>query len=256
MADAQGEEHAAERLRLRLHELVDDLRGDGRTHGDGVARAHAAALVVLEIGAARVEPGEIVGRELVEVRHVVHEPRLDELVDELVAHTVDVHAPAAHPMREPLLHLRGAVDGDAAVRDLALLVHHGAAARGARPGHAPLRGVGGALREHRPHDLGDHVTRLVHHDGIAHAHVLAVHLVLVVQRRARDGGARDRHRVEFRDRREHARAAHLDADLAQDGLLLLRRELERDRPARGARGEAELVLLGEAVDFTTTPSMS
>ena len=141
-------------------------------------------------------------------------------------------------MEQALLELRGAVDGDAAVGDLAVLVDHGAAAHGADLGHAPVDRIGRAFIEHRTHDLGNHVTRLVHDDGVALAHVLATDLVDVVQRGARDGGASDRHRIELCDRREHAGAAHLDANLAQDSLLFLGRKLKGDSPARRAGGKA------------------
>ena len=150
-------------------------------------------------------------------------------------------------MEQALLELRGAVDGHAAVGNLAILMDHGAAAHGADLGHVPVDRIGRALVEHRPHDLGDHVTRLVHDDGIALAHVFAANLVDVVQRGARDGGAGNHHRVELGDRREHAGAAHLDANFAQDGLLFLGRELKGDGPARCAGSKAQVELLLKAV---------
>ena len=173
----------------------------------------------------------------------------DHLVDDLVAQAVNVHAATTHPVEQALLELRGAVDGDAAVSDLAVLVDHGAAAHGTDLGHVPVDRIGRALVEHRTHDLRNDVARLVHDDGVALAHVFAADLVDVVQRGARDSGAGDRHRVELRDRREHAGAAHLDANLAQDGLLFLGRELKGDGPARRAGGKAQVELLLEAVDL-------
>ena len=152
-------------------------------------------------------------------------------------------------MEQALLELCGAIDGDAAVGNLAILVNHGAAAHGAGLGHVPVNRIGRALIEHRAHDLGDHVTRLVHDDGVALAHVFAADLVDVVQRGARDGGAGDRHRVELGDRREHTGAAHLNANLAQDGLLFLGRELKGDGPARCAGSKAQVKLLLKAVDL-------
>ena len=152
-------------------------------------------------------------------------------------------------MEQTLLELCGAVDGHAAVGNLAILVNHGATAHGADLGHVPVNRIGRALVEHRAHDLGNHVARLMHDDGVALAHVLAADLVDVVQRGARDGGAGDRHRVELGDRREHAGATHLDANLAQDGLLFLGRELKGDGPTRCASGKAQVELLLEAVDL-------
>ena len=152
-------------------------------------------------------------------------------------------------MKQSLLELRGAVDGDAAVGHLAILVDHGAAAHGADLGHVPVDRIGRALVEHRAHDLRDYVACLVHDDGIALAHVFATDLVDVMKRGARDGGAGDRHRVELGDRREHTGAAHLDANFAQDGLLFLGRELKGDGPARRAGGKAQVELLLEAVNL-------
>ena len=161
----------------------------------------------------------------------------DHLVDDLVAQAVHVHAAAAHPVEQALLELRWAVDGHAAICHLAILVDHGAAAHGTDLWHVPVDTVDRALVEHRAHDLGDHVARLVHDDGIALAHIFAANLVDVVQRSARDGGTGDCHRVELGDRREYAGATNLDANLAQDGLLFLGRELKGNGPARCAGGK-------------------
>ena len=113
----------------------------------------------------------------------------------------------------------------------------------------PVDRIDRALVEHRAHNLGDYVARLVHDDSVALAHVFAADLVDVVQRGARDGGAGDRHRVELGDRCEHTGAAHLDANFAQDGLLFLGRKLKGNGPARRAGGKAQVELLLEAVDL-------
>ena len=249
VTDAQGEQHAAEGLFLGVHELAHHLLGGLLPHGDGVARTHALLGVVGGVPAPRLQARDVVYGEGIEVGHVVNQAGLEHLVHQLVADAVDVHAAAAHPVQQALLELCRAVERDTAVGHLALFVHHGAAAHGTARGHLPGQRVCGALVGHRPHDLGDHVARLVHHDRVAHAHVLAVHLVDIVQRGARDGGAGHRHRVELGHRGEHARAAHLHADLAQNGRLLLGRELERDGPARGTGGKAQLVLLRKGIDL-------
>ena len=140
--------------------------------------------------------------------------------------------------------------------NLAILVDHGAAAHGADLGHVPVDRIDRALVEHRAHDLGDYVARLVHDDGIALAHVFATDLVDVVQRGARDGGAGNRHRVELGDRREHTGATHLDANHAQDGLLFLGRELKGNGPAWCAGGKARSSCCWKLSTFTTTPSIS
>ena len=249
MADTEGEQHARERLRLGTDELVRHLAGDGVTDLDGVTRGHALLLVVLGVGSARVERSDGVGIERVEIGDIAQQTRLDHFVDELVAQAVHVHAATAHPVDEALLELRGAIEGHAAVRHLVTLVHHGTAAGGASLGHIPLDRVGGALVQHRTNDLRDHVAGLVDDDGIAHAHILAADLVEVVQSCAGDGGTGHRDGVELGNRGEHAGAPHLDANLTQNGGLLLRRELEGDGPARCAGGEAEIGLLVEPIDL-------
>ena len=188
-------------------------------------------------------------REPVEVGRVAHQACVEQRGHELLPHELDVHDRAAHPVHEALGGLGGAVDAHAAVGDLAVLMHHGAAAARAVRGHLERRGVGGPERKNGPHNLGDDVACLVDHHRVAHANVLAVNLVDVVQRRARDGGAGDHHGVELGHGGEHAGAADLDRDVAQDGLPLLGRELEGGEEARGARGETEVVLEGEGVDL-------
>ena len=247
MADAQGKQHATERLALGLVELGDNFLGRLEAYRNGIALLDALFAVGAGVHAARVQAGDIVDRELVEVRDIVDQAGGDHLVDDFVAQAVDVHAAAAHPVKQALLELRGAVDGDAAVGDLAVLVDHGAAAHGADLGHVPVDRIGRALIEHRAHDLGDYVACLVHDDGVALAHVFATDLVDIVQRGARDGGAGNRHRVELGDRREHTGAAHLDANFAQDSLLFLGRELKGNGPARRAGGKAQVELLLKAV---------
>ena len=171
------------------------------------------------------------------------------MVDDLDAQAVDVHGTARAPVDQALGCLRGAVDRDAAIGNLALLTHHARAARGAGLGHLELNGIGGAQLKDGPHDLGNHVARLVHHDGIAHAHVLAADLVDVVQGRARDGRAGHQHGVELGHRGKHAGAAHLHTNLAQHGALLLGRELEGDRPAGRTGGKSQGGLVGKRVDL-------
>ena len=96
-------------------------------------------------------------------------------------------------MAQVVLELRGAVEVRAARHDLALEPH------GLRPAdRAVLRGASlarapSALLEHDLHHLRDHVAGALHHDGVADAHVLALDLVLVVERGVRDRDPADVH---------------------------------------------------------------
>ena len=111
-------------------------------------------------------------------------------------------------------------------------------------GTSPVR-----LPGHDADDLGDHVAGAAHDHRVADAHVLAAHLVHVVQRGVADRRAADEHRLQLGHRRELAGAADLDVDAEQLRHLLLRRVLVRHRPARLARHEAEPLLQRELVDL-------
>ncbi len=238
MADAQAEQHAREGLLARAvdgrHELL-------REH---VSQRQVLALAVDAVGD---HSRQLVFGERVEVGHVHQAPLLVEPAHYLVAHALDVQRAAARPMQQPLERLRRAVDGDAAVSRLSLLAHHGAAAARALMRHLPHQGIVGAQGQHRAHYLGYHVAGLAHHHRVAHAHVLAMHLVHVVQRGAGHGRACHGHRLHLGHRGQRAGAAHLHGYVAQDGGLLLRRELERDGPSRRAGREAHALLKREGI---------
>ena len=70
-----------------------------------------------------------------------------------------------------------------------------------------------------------------------------------MQRDVAHRDAADEHRLEARDGRECAGAAHLELDVAHRRRLFLRRELVRDGPARRAGDEAEVALPVEPVDL-------
>ena len=101
----------------------------------------------------------------------------------------------------------------------------------------------------RADDARDDVARLLDQDPVAFADVLPRDVVGVVQRRHRDGRAGDEHRLEHGERRDRAGPADVHFDLLQERRLLLRRELERDRPARELAGGAEEPPLGELIDL-------
>ena len=106
-----------------------------------------------------------------------------------------------------------------------------------------------AVGDDRPHQLGNDVARFAHHDGVAHENAFALDLVRVVQRGAGHSGPGHVHRVEHGDRRDTARAADLNDDVAQTGVDLLGRILVGDAPARGAGRVAQARLQGQVVDL-------
>jgi hypothetical protein len=121
--------------------------------------------------------------------------------------------------------------------------HRGHSA-GNRKAGAPL-----PLGQHRPHDLGDDVARLAHDDGVALADVLARDFVFVVEGGETDRRPADEDGLELCERRRPPGPADAHHDVAQQGRLLLGRELVRGRPSGGLAREAELLALMEVVDL-------
>ena len=117
--------------------------------------------------------------------------------------------------------------------------------------HLPRAG-GTALRQHA-HDLRDHIAGTAHDHCVAYPHILALHLIHVVQRRIAHRHATDEDRLEPRNRRHRAGASHLELHRLDDGEFLLRGELAGDGPARRARDETELPLVGDAVHLEHHP---
>ena len=74
--------------------------------------------------------------------------------------------------------------------------------------------IGRATVDHHSDYFGYDVARTPNDDSVADAHVFALQLVHVVQRRVADRDAADEHGLEARDRRERASASHLKLDVA------------------------------------------
>ena len=81
-------------------------------------------------------------------------------------------------------------------------------------GRRPRLGAGRPLLEHDRHHLRDHLAAPLDPHRVALPHVLAGDLLLVVERGAAHGGSREEHRLEVRDGRQAAGAAHLHLDRA------------------------------------------
>ena len=149
--------------------------------------------------------------------------------------------------------LRRAIRVRAALDHLALLADRLRAAHRAVGRHLPDRLAAVAGVDDRAHDLRDDVAGALEHDGVADAQVLAPDLVDVVQRGVAHRGAAHDDRGDVRDRGHGADAADVDLDLLELGGDLLGGELVGGRPARRARHEAQLLLLGQRVDLDHDP---
>ena len=153
-------------------------------------------------------------------------------------------------MAQPLDRLRRAGQAaDAAPHCLALAAHRVAAAGRAFVGEDKGRRVRRPVFQHWTQYLRDHIAGALQDHGIAHAHILAGDLVLIMQGGAADHDAADIHRLQIGDRGQGAGAADLDFDVEDPGLCLLGREFMGNRPARRAADHAEALLQGDGIDL-------
>ena len=98
-------------------------------------------------------------------------------------------------------------------------------------------------------DVGDDVAGALDFDHVADADVLAVDVLLVVEGRVLNGCAADDDRLQDGLGVEAAGASDVDDDVEEAGVGAFGGELVGDGPAGFAAGEAEGVLLGNAIDL-------
>ena len=200
---------------------------------------------------AEVEVGEGFLVEAEEVERRLAMAVADERLGDDFSQTIEVERLAGGEVFDAGDGLRGALEIRAAPGDEAFLLADRSAAGRAFSVDAVVERIGNrALRVADDlDDGGDDFSGFFHEHGRAEADVLAVDLVLVVQRGAGDGGAGNEHGCELGDGCQHAGAADLDDDVVERGFLLLGQEFIGGGPARGAGGEAELLALGAVEDL-------
>ena len=179
-------------------------------------------------------------------------PLLQQRDRRLVAEVLDVEGAAAGDVEHPLPQLRGAGPGvRAADVGVALLLRAQlGAALGAVAGHLELA-LGAVARRRRPGPSTSGMTS----PALRMTTVSPISTPLrltsdgVVQGGQLHGGAGDLDRLHVGEGGDPAGAADVDPDVEELGRRLLRRVLERDRPARGARGRAQPPLQRVLVDL-------
>ena len=176
-------------------------------------------------------------------------PALEELREDRPAGALDVHPATPHEMPELLRQPRRAAGVRAVDADRALVLDDRRPADRAVRRHLVLALGPGPPLDDRPDDLRDDVAGLLEDDPVADPDVLAPDLVEVVEGRARDGRAGDLDRRHVRDRRQRPGPADVRDDVLDEGLDLLGRELEGDRPARRPADHPEPRLLVDPVDL-------
>ena len=230
MANAKCKEERGEGLVLRGGNTVHELLG--RPFGEAF------------------QGEQLHRRQLVQVRHIGDQLRVEERPHPLVAESPDVHRAAAREVNDRFEDTRRARDVGAVRHHLVLRVLDLRAAAGAALRHLVRLLRTGALVLDGPEDLRDHLARASHLDPVALTNVLGRDQLGVVQGGVRDGDAADLHRLEHGVRIERAGAAHVDPDLEQLRDLHFGRELARHRPARlTIPDRAQLGVERSLVDF-------
>ena len=135
-----------------------------------------------------VQAFERLGGEPIQVCWLAKQVALDQLVDDRVARTLDVHATATGEVQQAAQSLRRTPGIGAAPDHATLLAFGRRVADRASFRHRPFRLGAVAGVEHRTHDLRDHVACSLQDHGVAHAQILAPDLVDVVQRRVPNRG--------------------------------------------------------------------
>ncbi len=251
--------HAAEPARQQLGRLLPDIF-------DAEGEHQPAQIVGLgffersdQIGRAflshAVECSDLLRLQIIKVRRRVYQIMLYQRLYHGRPQSLDVHRVARGEMDQIAQQLRWAVGVDADHSGRVLLAHRVGTAR--RADRRDAVDLAAAVLHHRAH-LGDDLPRLAHQDGIAHSDPLFVDKILVVQRRAADGGACQRDRFKQRGWGEYTGAADVDFDGEQLGRFLFRRIFERDRPFGVFCGGAEQFPLGKIVhlDYRTVDLIS
>ncbi|SAJ28076.1 Uncharacterised protein [Enterobacter cloacae] len=93
-------------------------------------------------------------------------------------------------------------------------------------------GIGRTFRLHNVNHLWDHVARAANHHFVTNAQAQAGNFIGVMQRGVTYQHASHLHRLQTRHRRNRPRTPYLKLHVANEGHLLLRRELKGYRPAR------------------------
>ncbi len=189
------------------------------------------------------------GLEIPQRRLVGHQTGVDQLIELLAAETLDLHRAASGEVAQARGDHRRALGVGAAQRDLTVLAHDTAAARGAVGGDRHRFGVRRPLGAHDADHLGDHFPALGHPDGVSDHQVETFDLGEIVQRRARDRRTRERHRFELGDRGQDTGPADLHHHVANHRRPPLGGELVGNGPTHRARRGAQRRPLGRTVEL-------
>ncbi len=174
-------------------------------------------------------------------------PFVHQLIDDLVAETVDIHRMPAREVQHGLFALRRASGVHASVSHFPVHVMNRAVALGTMLRHAKRLAVLSFFHDFQ--NVRNDFARALDQHGVADLQAQPLDLIHIVECGTADSDASHLHRLKHRDRRQRARAADLHDDVVDDGRLLPRWIFERNRPPRSFGGKPQFVLNGRGIDL-------
>ena len=185
--------------------------------------------------------------QIVQIRGVLHQLRVQQLIDHRRSAAFNVHGVPGSKMDQPFPAQSGTVGiGTAAGRFPLFPCHSPTAFRALLRHHKGNRALRPQFFYNRKH-FRDNFRRLVDHHRIPDAYIFFQNKIFVVKRRAAYGTAGQFHRFQHRRRGQHAGASHLDHNIFQLRPGLLRRIFIRNGPAGIFSRSAQQALLPHRV---------
>ena len=244
---------ARQQLRhFRAH--VQDAQGEqDARQGTLLAGLNVGQDARRQLVAHPVQLRQLFPRQPVQMRRIGHQPPVNQNLAPPFAQPVDVHCAPADEMLQRFKELRRAGPVGAAVHGVPFYFDDGGVAVLAAFRHPKLRPPFLSGNRHRPDDIGNDIAGPLNDHQIADPNILAVNVLLIVQRGVLHRSPADHHRLQNRLRVQAAGAPHADDDVPQPGCGPFRRKLVGNGPARFPPGKAQRVLLRDAVHLDHQP---
>ncbi len=190
--------------------------------------------------------------KVIDIGNILDQTFFKQLIDQGLAHAVNVHYAARREMQNRAEKFCGTVSIDAAIIDFTLHSHSFRVAYQARLGRRNILISARMILIHFDH-FRDHVAAPLDANPVADLYAEAFNLVHVVQSSIADGCAADGNWSQFRYGRELAGAASLPANIFQLCDTAARRIFIGNRPARRFPGESEFILKAGTVYLDYDP---
>ena len=197
-----------------------------------------------------IESGQLACRQGEEICWRVDILFLNQLIDNFVAHTVNIERAAGNKVFQRLLTLCPTNQAAGTASDR--FAFH---TFNIRPAHRTMlwkhdfTRLFRTLGKHHVDDLRDHIARPANNNFIANTQPQTIDFIGIMQGGVTDQYPGNLNRLKTSDGRNRPGTSDLKLNIAYKGHLLLRRELKRHRPARRARDKAQLLLQRHGVDF-------